>query len=84
VRRICVHFYNCADATKNSRVKKQVEQGWLSFAKWKRKSYGLASSKLNSRDNLIVLSGNDGDDAKPYQVRDVNRALRKMEAVSNE
>jgi predicted RNA binding protein YcfA (HicA-like mRNA interferase family) len=26
----------------------------------------------------LTLSGNDGDDAKPYQERDVNRALREL------
>jgi len=32
-----------------------------------------------SLDASIVLSGNDGDDAKPYQQRDVDLALRKLE-----
>ena len=32
-----------------------------------------------SLDVTIVLSGNDGDDAKPYQQRDVDLALRKLE-----
>jgi predicted RNA binding protein YcfA (HicA-like mRNA interferase family) len=32
-----------------------------------------------SLDATIVLSGNDGDDAKPYQQRDVDLALRKLE-----
>ena len=30
-------------------------------------------------DDVIVLSGNDGDDAKPYQQRDVDLALKKLE-----
>jgi len=29
--------------------------------------------------DVIVLSGNDGDDAKPYQQRDVDLALIEME-----
>ena len=40
--------------------------------------------KLSAREDAIVLSGGDGDDAKPYQARDVNRALRKLEALSDE
>jgi len=32
-----------------------------------------------SIDDVIVLSGNDGDDAKPYQQRDVDLALKKLE-----
>ncbi len=32
-----------------------------------------------SLDDVVVLSGNDGDDAKPYQQRDVDLALKKLE-----
>ncbi len=32
----------------------------------------------------LVLSGHDGDDAKPYQVRDVNDALRSLKEVKDE
>ena len=31
--------------------------------------------------DILVLSGNDGDDAKPYQERDVRRALQKLKDV---
>ena len=31
---------------------------------------------------VVVLSGNDGDDAKPYQERDVRRILKKLEEAS--
>lgn len=30
-------------------------------------------------NDAVVLSGNDGDDAKPYQQRDVDLALKKLE-----
>jgi len=30
-------------------------------------------------DDVVVLSGSDGDDAKPYQQRDVDLVLRKLE-----
>lgn len=29
----------------------------------------------------ITLSGNDGADAKPYQEKDVNNALKKLEEI---
>jgi predicted RNA binding protein YcfA (HicA-like mRNA interferase family) len=29
--------------------------------------------------DIVVLSGSDGEDAKPYQQRDVDAALRKLE-----
>ena len=29
----------------------------------------------------VVLSGNDGDDAKPYQQRDVNLVLKRLEEL---
>lgn len=32
----------------------------------------------------ITLAGQDGDDAKPYQVRDVNDALRKLNEAKGE
>ena len=32
-----------------------------------------------SLNDAVVLSGNDGDDAKPYQQRDVDLALKKLE-----
>ena len=32
----------------------------------------------------LVLSGHDGDDAKPYQVCDVNDALRSLKEVKGE
>ncbi len=32
-----------------------------------------------SATRFVVVSGNDGDDAKPYQERDVNEALRQVE-----
>jgi predicted RNA binding protein YcfA (HicA-like mRNA interferase family) len=38
-------------------------------------------ARLKHRDDMIVLSGGEGDDAKPYQERDVARALRKLEAL---
>jgi predicted RNA binding protein YcfA (HicA-like mRNA interferase family) len=31
---------------------------------------------------FIVLSGKDGDDAKPYQEKDVHVILKKLEEVS--
>lgn len=40
-------------------------------------------TRLKDRDDAIVLSGGDGDDAKPYQERDVARALRKLEALND-
>jgi len=40
--------------------------------------------KLSAREDAIVISSGDGDDAKPYQVRDVNRVLRKLEALHGE
>jgi hypothetical protein len=30
-------------------------------------------------DDVVMLAGSDGDDAKPYQQRDVDLALRKLE-----
>lgn len=30
-------------------------------------------------DDVVVLSGSDGDDVKPYQQRDVDLVLRKLE-----
>ena len=32
-----------------------------------------------SLSDAVVLSGSDGDDAKPYQQRDVDLALKKLE-----
>jgi len=32
----------------------------------------------------LVLSGHDGDDAKPYQLRDVSDALRGLKEVKGE
>lgn len=32
----------------------------------------------------LVLSGHDGDDAKPYQLRDVSDALRSLKEVKGE
>jgi len=32
----------------------------------------------------ITLAGHDGDDAKPYQVRDVNDALRSLKEAKGE
>ena len=30
-------------------------------------------------DDVVVLSGNDGEDAKPYQQRDIDLVLKKLE-----
>jgi predicted RNA binding protein YcfA (HicA-like mRNA interferase family) len=30
-------------------------------------------------DNIVCLSGNDGDDAKPYQEREVRNAVRRAQ-----
>ena len=43
---------------------------------------GKGSHTVWSHPNLpekVVLSGQDGNDAKPYQVKDVLAALRKLE-----
>jgi predicted RNA binding protein YcfA (HicA-like mRNA interferase family) len=32
----------------------------------------------------ITLSGKDGDDAKPYQEKDVNNALQRLEEIKKE
>jgi len=32
----------------------------------------------------ITLAGHDGDDAKPYQIRDVNDALRSLKETNSE
>lgn len=32
----------------------------------------------------LTIAGNDGDDAKPYQVHDVNDALRNLRRVIDE
>jgi hypothetical protein len=32
-------------------------------------------------DLLVIISGNDGDDAKPYQEKEVQDALRKLQEV---
>ncbi len=32
----------------------------------------------------LTLSGNDGDDAKPYQVKDVREVIRKLKEVQDE
>ena len=32
----------------------------------------------------IALSGKDGDDAKPYQEKDINNALQKLEEIQKE
>jgi len=35
-------------------------------------------------DEEVTLSGNDGDDAKPYQEKYVRRLLRKLKEVQDE
>lgn len=32
----------------------------------------------------IILSGNDGADAKPYQEKDINNALQKLKDIEKE
>ena len=64
------------DAKKAPRTEGVVAQGWLYATTGK----GSHTVWLHpSLDATIVLSGNDGDDAKPYQQRDVELALRKLE-----
>ena len=33
-------------------------------------------------EDSITISGNDGDDAKPYQEKDVRQSIRKVEESS--
>jgi predicted RNA binding protein YcfA (HicA-like mRNA interferase family) len=50
------------------------ESGKGSHTKW---FHPLLSGKL-------TLSGKDGDDAKPYQEKDVNNALQKLAKIQGE
>lgn len=50
------------------------EPGKGSHTKW---SHPLLSGKL-------ILSGKDGDDAKPYQEKDVNSALQQLAKIQGE
>lgn len=47
------------------------QTGKGSHTKW---SHSLLSGKL-------IISGKDGDDAKPYQEKDINNALHRLEEI---
>lgn len=57
------------------------EPGKGSHTKW---SHPLLSEKLTLSGKDGTLSGKDGDDAKPYQEKDVNSALQQLAKIQGE
>jgi predicted RNA binding protein YcfA (HicA-like mRNA interferase family) len=60
-------------------LKAILRKAGFSFRKGKGSHTVWSHAQLSAREDAIVLSGNDGDDAKPYQERDVERALKKLQ-----
>jgi predicted RNA binding protein YcfA (HicA-like mRNA interferase family) len=62
-------FRELKNILRKAGFKKNSEKG--SHTKW---SHPLLSGK-------IILSGNDGSDAKPYQEKDVEKALKRLKDI---
>ncbi len=84
LRQIGWHRYNFAMPQKIRVLKAALRKAGFNARSGKGSHSVWTHPKLSAREDAIVLAGNDGDDAKPYQTRDVNRALQKLEALSDE